>query len=160
MNLSIDCYLGGLPVHDLRVLAVEDEAIHSEILGKMLAVLGFKDVVHAPNGKVALEMLRNSDQRVHLILADIDMPEQDGLAMLRELRAIHDPLISQIPAIVLTCHRETQHVLAAKKAGASYFIGKPFEITTLREKIIHLFTERRSAVMWDSNIQTAQNAAK
>jgi two-component system chemotaxis response regulator CheY len=60
-----------------------------------------------------------------------------GFALLQEMRA--DPALSEIPFIMVTAESKTENVIAAKKAGVSNYIVKPFNAQTLKSKIDAVF---------------------
>lgn len=96
---------------DLRVLFVEDEELAREKLAKLLSKL-FKEVVLASNGLDGLEKYQKSkatNEKIDLIISDINMPILNGLEMLERIRAI-DPYV---PLIFTTARSETDNLLRA-----------------------------------------------
>ncbi|MBX3702643.1 MAG: EAL domain-containing response regulator [Steroidobacteraceae bacterium] len=69
----------------LRILILDDEPVMLAVLERMLANLGFEDVVAFERGASALEWLRSSGGAVDLVLLDLNMPEMDGVEFLRRL---------------------------------------------------------------------------
>ena len=138
--MRINTYLAGLPTYLMKVLVVEDEAFHAEVLEKMLRTLGFRDMAHACNGTEALEMAK--DTSYHLILSDRNMPGMDGYTLVDQLRKGFDSLYTQIPIIMLTSSRDFLSVQQAIQAGITHYIAKPFDISTLRDKIVEAFAHK------------------
>ena len=64
-----------------------------------------------------------------------------GFALLQEMRA--DPALAEIPFIMVTAESKTDNVLAAKKAGVSNYIVKPFNAQTLKDKIDAVFGQEQ-----------------
>ena len=96
-----------------KVLFVEDEDLAREKLGKLLSKL-FGDVVLASNGFEGFEKYQKSrvtNQKIDLIISDINMPIMNGLEMLEKIREI-DPFI---PVILTTARNETQNILKKPK---------------------------------------------
>ncbi len=111
-----------------RILVVDDEENAREALSKILIHDGF-DVSSVPNGLEALNFLRSRD--VELIITDINMPEMNGLAFLRELsRSRPDTNV-----IMLTAYGEVESYLEAMSLGAFEYINKPVKYDELKKVI-------------------------
>ncbi len=118
---------------DLRVLFVEDEELAREKLAKLLSKL-FKEVVLASNGLDGLEKYQKSkatNEKIDLIISDINMPILNGLEMLERIRAI-DPFV---PLIFTTARSETDNLLRAIDLNVSNYIIKPIDTSLLVRKI-------------------------
>ena len=116
-----------------RVLFVEDEELAREKLGKLLGKL-FKEVVLASNGLEGLEKYEKSkitNEKIDLIISDINMPIMNGLEMLEKIREID----SFIPLIFTTARSETDNLLRAIDLNVSNYIMKPIDTTVLVKKI-------------------------
>lgn len=111
-----------------RILIVDDEENAREALSKILAHDGY-DVSSAANGVEALNYLRSRD--VELIITDINMPEMNGLAFLREL--IRSRPESNV--IMLTAYGEVESYLEAMNLGAFEYINKPIRYDDLKKVI-------------------------
>lgn len=75
----------------VRVLVVDDEESIRRMVGKMLGVLGYEAVM-AANGLQALNYLSSSPRSVEILITDLEMPELDGHAIIREARRIRPDL--------------------------------------------------------------------
>lgn len=118
---------------DQRVLFVEDEELAREKLAKLLSKL-FKEVVLASNGLEGLEKYEKSkitNERIDLIISDINMPIMNGLEMLEKIREI-DPIV---PLIFTTARSETENILRAIDLNVSNYIIKPIDTSLLVRKI-------------------------
>ena len=113
------------------LLVVEDSEFNVKILLRMLEQDGYTDVAVADNGVKALEMVR--DGRFDLVLLDIEMPEMDGIEVLRSLKS--DMRLREIPVIMISSVEETDLVVKCIELGAEDFIRKPFNPTFLRARI-------------------------
>jgi two-component system, chemotaxis family, chemotaxis protein CheY len=116
---------------DTPVLIVDDYATMRRILRNLLSQLGFKDVDEAADGAQALQKLR--DRAFGLVVSDWNMEPMTGLQLLQEVRA--DPKLKHLPFIMVTAESKTENVIAAKQAGVSNYIVKPFNAETLKSKI-------------------------
>jgi len=119
----------------IKVLVVDDFATMRRILKGALKQLGFKDIIEAEDGAMALQELKKEE--VGLIVSDWNMPKMTGLDLLKKVRA-HDKL-KAIPFIMVTAEGQKENVIEAVKAGVSNYIVKPFTPETLREKLEKVF---------------------
>ncbi len=119
--------------HDrtLPVLVVDDYRDIVRLLTNLLHHLGFSDVDGAMNGAEALRKLRKRNYA--LVLCDWNMEPMTGLQLLREIRADAD--LQDLPFIMVTAESKTEHVVAAKRAGVSNYIMKPFNAHVVRNRI-------------------------
>ncbi len=107
-----------------RVLLAEDGQDNRQILSLYLRRAG-ADVVLAENGRVAVE--RAAAENLNLILMDIEMPELDGFAATRQLRAAGCTL----PIIALTAHTSPENQNRCFAAGCTSYVNKPIDKGTL-----------------------------
>jgi adenylate cyclase len=112
------------------LLIVDDNELNRDMLTRRLQRLGYK-VSCAENGKEALAKIK--DERFDLLLLDILMPVMDGVAVLEYLKA--DPLLREIPVIVLSASDEINHVVKCIQSGAKDYLTKPFNPVLLQARI-------------------------
>jgi signal transduction histidine kinase/ActR/RegA family two-component response regulator len=110
-----------------RVLLVDDDARNMFAIRTVLEARGIQ-VLHAANGKVALEMLRSKPD-LDLILMDTMMPEMDGLTAMRGIRETLE--LKKLPIISLTAQAMIGDREKALEAGASDYVTKPVDPQTL-----------------------------
>ena len=115
-----------------KALVVDDSRAVRMILAKTLKELGF-EVREAANGREALEVIEAENPAVTLVLTDWNMPEIDGLELLKRLR--RKPELSSLVVVMVTTETELGHMTAALEAGANEYIMKPFTRDILVEKI-------------------------
>lgn len=99
------------------------------------------NVVVAPNGQDALEILHN--QRVDLVVSDIMMPIMDGCTLCNNIKT--DTELSHIPVILLTAAVGMETRIETLEAGADGYIEKPFAFELLQATIDNLFRNREIA---------------
>ncbi|GAB6072366.1 chemotaxis response regulator CheY [Venenivibrio stagnispumantis] len=120
----------GFPT-DIKILTVDDMATMRRIIKSILNQLGYNNVDEAENGKDALSKLKQN--KYDLVLLDWNMPEMDGITLLKEIR--NDPQLKDIPVIMVTAEAKKENVLLAIQSGANNYIVKPFTAETLKEKL-------------------------
>lgn len=113
------------------VLIVDDYKTMLRIIRNLLKQLSFHNVDEANDGVDALAKLR--DGNFGLVISDWNMEPMTGLQLLQAVRA--DPRIGATPFIMVTAESKAENVVAAKQAGVSNYIVKPFNAETLRTKI-------------------------
>ena len=116
---------------NINVLIVDDYRTMLRIIRNLLKQLEFNNVDEAVDGQEALAKLRAGN--FGLVISDWNMAPMTGLDLLKEVRA--DQRLKNMPFIMITAESKTENVVAAKQAGVSNYIVKPFNAETLREKI-------------------------
>jgi two-component system chemotaxis response regulator CheY len=119
-----------------NVLIVDDYKTMLRIIRNLLKQLEFDNVEEATDGQEALAKLRAGS--FGLVISDWNMQPMTGLDLLKEVRA--DARLKDLPFIMITAESKTENVVAAKQAGVSNYIVKPFNAETLREKIEKVMT--------------------
>ena len=115
-----------------KALVVYDSRAVRMILSRTLRELGY-DVREAANGKEALELMAKEKSTVKLVLSDWNMPEINGLELLKRLR--QDPDLSTLVVVMVTTETELDQMSAALEAGANEYVMKPFTKEILVEKL-------------------------
>ncbi len=115
-----------------KALVVDDSRAIRIILAKILKELGY-EVREAANGREALEAIEAEKTAVTLVLADWNMPEINGLDLLKRLR--QNPELSGLVVIMVTTETELDQMAAALEAGANEYVMKPFTKEILVEKL-------------------------
>lgn len=119
----------------LKILVVDDFPTMRRIIKNLLKDLGFENVDEAEDGVMGLEKLRNNNYE--LVVSDWNMPNMDGLAMLKAIRA--DPALGKLPVLMVTAEAKKENIIAAAQAGASGYVVKPFTAAVLEEKLNKIF---------------------
>jgi two-component system chemotaxis response regulator CheY len=115
-----------------KALVVDDSRAVRMILAKTLRDLGY-EVIEATNGKEALDVIEAEKTGITLVLADWNMPEVNGLDLLKQLR--RNPALSSLVVIMVTTETELDQMTAALEAGANEYVMKPFTKDILVEKL-------------------------
>ncbi len=108
------------------ILVIEDTPAMRENIAEILQLAPY-DIMQAPNGKVGIELARQTHP--DLILCDIKMPELDGFGVLHILRK--DPELSHVPFIFLTAKADIADFRYGMNLGADDYLAKPFDDLTL-----------------------------
>ena len=122
---------------NMPVLVVDDYTTMVRIIRNFLRQLGFEDVDGASDGSAALEMMHEKDYG--LVISDWNMAPMTGYDLLREVR--NDDDLSRTPFIMVTADGTSENQVAAKRAGVSDYLQKPFNAATLRSKIETAFDD-------------------
>lgn len=104
------------------ILAVDDSASLRQMVVYALREAGH-EVIEASNGNEGLEQARAN--RADLVLSDVNMPDKDGLQMVRELREL--PHYRFTPVLMLTTESTPEKKQEGKEAGATGWLVKPFD---------------------------------
>jgi two-component system, chemotaxis family, chemotaxis protein CheY len=115
----------------MPILIVDDYKTMLRIIRNLLKQLGFDNVEEATDGSMALTKLR--DKGFSLVISDWNMEPMTGIQLLREVRA--DAKLKDLPFIMITAESKSENVIAAKEAGVSNYIVKPFNAATLKQKL-------------------------
>jgi PAS domain S-box-containing protein len=114
-----------------RVLLVEDNPINREVAEELLSAIGLATDV-APDGAVAVEKAGSTQYAV--ILMDLQMPVMDGFEAMRAIRGL--PGHAQTPMIAMTASVTRSDRIAARAAGSSDFLSKPFTPAALHRRLL------------------------
>jgi two-component system, chemotaxis family, chemotaxis protein CheY len=128
---------------DLKVLVVDDDPITRSLVRTMLRRHGVTRVIDADSGTAGLARWRESlaGEPFDVVVCDWGLPERSGIDVLKAIRAEHPTL----PFLMLTARDDAASVIAAKQAGVSGYLAKPFSQKELDAKIRALATRRPAA---------------
>jgi CheY-like chemotaxis protein len=117
------------------VVVADDEAAVRHLVQATLALAGAPvEVLEARTGAEALALVGR--RPVDLVLLDVEMPELDGLAACRALKA--DPATRRTPVVFLSARTQQADRVAGADAGASAYLTKPFNPRALGETVRRL----------------------
>ena len=113
----------------MKILLVDDSRTIRNIQKNTLKTLGHTDVAEAADGLEELTCI--AKDRPDLMLVDWNMPNMDGITLIRKVRETD----KELPIIMVTTEAEKSRVIQAVKAGVNNYCVKPFTAETLSEKI-------------------------
>lgn len=115
-----------------KALVVDDSRAIRGIVKRILVSAGF-DVAEAADGREAIKALQNTDSPYALLCTDYNMPNMNGIDLLRRVRRM--PQCKGLPAIMITTETHTQSIENAIQAGANEYLMKPFTADMVRDKL-------------------------
>ena len=116
----------------MKLLVVDDSSTMRRIIKNTLQRLGHKDILEGGDGVEGWNAL-NSNPDVDMLITDWNMPEMNGLELVKKVRA--DARFSDLPIIMVTTEGGKAEVITALKAGVNNYIVKPFTPQVLKEKL-------------------------
>jgi two-component system chemotaxis response regulator CheY len=129
-----------MPDFKMKILVVDDFSTMRRIVKNLLKQLGFENIEEAEDGAQAY--LKLKDGGFGFVVSDWNMPNMDGLDLLKKVRS--DPELKYIPILMVTAEAEKEKVVTAIQAGVNNYIVKPFTGEVLKEKMDKIF-ERLAA---------------
>ena len=117
---------------NMTILVVDDYNTMRRIIKNLLKQLGFENVDEAADGTEALTKLK--EKSFNLVISDWNMEPMTGFELLQRVRA--DEALKDIPFLMVTAESKPENVVAAKQAGVSNYIVKPFNAETLKGKLV------------------------
>ncbi len=117
----------------VKILVVDDSSPMRAVIIKTIKASGFStaEFHQAENGKEALAMMKST--WLDLVITDYNMPEMNGMALIREMQK--DEILSTIPILVITTEGSKEKVEAFIKSGATGYVKKPFSPEEIRSKL-------------------------
>lgn len=121
----------------MHILVVDDYNTMRRIVRNLLKQLGFENVDEAADGTEAFKKLQ--EDTFHMVISDWNMEPMTGMELLKLVRA--DEKLKNMPFIMVTAESKPENVIAAKQAGVSNYIVKPFNAGTLKTKMTAVIGE-------------------
>lgn len=134
----MNAWTSQIPAHldRARILLAEDEKLTSDFISSFLASLGH-DIDVAVNGRDALT--KYEKDRYDLVISDINMPEMDGIELIRKIRAFD----MDIQIVVMTGSPDVRYCVSALREGIHDYLIKPFELDELSRIVTSALVARR-----------------
>lgn len=111
---------------NIRILYVDDSQTVRDMIESLLLELGYLNIQGAIDGVDALEIIEQSGEEFDFIITDINMPNMDGITLIRKLRSKLD--YASTPIMVLSTEWSKEMKQMGKDAGATSWIVKPFDL--------------------------------
>ena len=121
-------------------LVVDDFSTMRRIVSGLLKELEYTKIVEADDGSSALKILESGASNITFVLTDWNMPVMDGLTLLKKIRST--PSLAHLPVLMITAEAKKENIVTAAQEGADGYIVKPFNATTLKEKIEKILARR------------------
>ncbi|MBL8558809.1 MAG: response regulator [Hyphomonadaceae bacterium] len=119
----------------INALIVDDQLTMRALIRSTLQQMGVTNMRDAGDGEEALARL--AERPANLIISDYNMPNMDGLGLLRAVRA--NPDTRKAAFIMLTGRADKELVQRAAQFGANNYLVKPFTLMSLKEKVEQVF---------------------
>jgi two-component system chemotaxis response regulator CheY len=129
----------------IAILMVDDSTTMISIVKNLLRQIGFENVDEVLSGAAALEKLAQKEYQ--LVISDWNMEPMTGFELLKRMRSIYR--YQEMPFIMMTSAGSSENVIAAKFAGVSGYIIKPFTGENLKQKIDYVFNEKPAVARVD-----------
>lgn len=121
------------------IFIVEDNIVNMKLIRDLLDYHNYS-IIEAYNGREAMEKIEVHKEEIDLILMDLQLPEIDGLELIKTFK--NDPTISHIPIIVISAHVMEADMHKAMEAGSCNYITKPINVEEFVRKIDDFFKNR------------------
>lgn len=121
---------------ETRILIADDMPTIRDLVKTQLKALGFKNILEAPDGEQAMNILvknLSAGTPIELVVSDWNMPKMTGLELLKYVRGSTE--MAQLPFILLTSESERDQVTEAILSGVSQYVVKPFAAKGFEEKL-------------------------
>lgn len=129
-----------LAIRNAKILVVDDEPFNIDYLQQELEELNY-EIITAGNGLEALEKIQAESP--DLVLLDIMMPIMDGFSVLEHIKTNADPVVRDIPVIIISAMTDLKSVVRGVERGAEDYLPKPFEPVLLRARISSCLERKR-----------------
>jgi class 3 adenylate cyclase len=123
----------------MKVLVVDDSKTLRRILIRELNSIGITNISEAGDGNEALERLRV--ESFDLMLLDMEMPELDGLGVLKVVKST--PELSYLPVIIVSSAEDFDRIVECIQVGAEDYLPKPFNAVLLRARVFSSLEKKR-----------------
>lgn len=126
-----------MPKPEINILVVDDFPTMRKIVKSVLKQLGYYNIREAEDGQMALSVLRDETNNIEFVISDWNMPNMTGIELLKSVRT--DAKLKHLPFLMVTAEADKDNIIEAVKSGVSNYIVKPFNATTMKEKLDKIF---------------------
>jgi len=123
---------------ELKILIVEDTVAARVMIRNILTGDGFNNIAEVVDGNEAwkeIQAAKKAGKYFELLLVDWNMPNMNGLELLKKIRGDKDEKIAKTPFLMLTAITEKDRIFEAISAGSNNFLSKPFTSDMVLDKI-------------------------
>lgn len=120
-------------------MVVDDDSTVRELL--LITLGGRYNVICLPNGDDIVDLI--TSYMPNLLVLDINLPGTDGFSVCREVRSL--TMLRKLPVLFLSIRRDDKSFLKGLECGGAAFLGKPFDISALNERVEYLLRSYRAA---------------
>ncbi|MGE4062348.1 MAG: response regulator [Rhodospirillaceae bacterium] len=132
-----------LSLQSASVLIVEDQNFVRELLGRLLTSLSVPKVGSVRSAEDALADLEKDPSCANVLFVDYELPGMNGMRLLEKLRASSQPLLREIPVVMLTAHNDLELYRDAARFGIAAFLVKPAGPAALKSALEDALAGRR-----------------
>lgn len=132
-------------LHKASILIVDEDIMISEVLKQVLNSMGLKNVSRARTASEALGLV--AKQETDILITEWTLKPMDGLSLVQSIRKMELPRLALLPVIMLTARAEKIDVVAARDAGVTEFLVKPFTAKTLFNRLEHIIDFPRDFIV-------------
>jgi len=129
-----------MPKTEQHFLVVDDFSTMRRIVMGLLKELEYTKMIDADDGSSAWKLLESGTVPVSFVITDWNMPVMDGLTLLKKIRST--PRFANLPVLMITAEAKKENIVMAAESGADGYIVKPFNASTLNDKIEKIAARR------------------
>jgi two-component system chemotaxis response regulator CheY len=122
---------------DSKILIVDDLPSMRADLVRILTELGFSNLKQSEDGRQALDHVKSEAANgsfYEIVFSDINMPEMDGITLLKNLRGLEG--YKKTPIFIVSTENEKTTIVQAIMSGATDYIIKPYDPLVVKEKVL------------------------
>lgn len=131
----------------LQFLCVDSDTTMRQMLVDVLRSLGARTINEAADGKTGLAALETSCPDI--IFSEWELPEVNGIDLVRTVRGDINSMNRMTPVIFVTAHTQVRHVTAARDAGVTEYLAKPFSARLIYSRICAVLEQPRAFIEAD-----------
>lgn len=129
-----------MPKTEQHFLVVDDFSTMRRIVMGLLKELEYTKMTDADDESSAWKLLESGSVPVSFVITDWNMPVMDGLTLLKKIRST--PKFANLPVLMITAEAKKENIVMAAESGADGYIVKPFNASTLNDKIEKIAARR------------------
>lgn len=134
-----------LNFQSVRILLLEQSPHGLEILSQIFFGFGARDCLKATTVEEAQRIVR--EKKIDLMFVDINLKGSDGLEFVRWLRRSEIEVNQATPVVVVSANGSNQTVIAARNAGASFFLVKPLTPESVLGRVMYVMKDNRDFIV-------------